>query len=131
VKIPRHRCHYCQMLSVCRRVMDSGGMSTELVWVCRAAKSCKKRMEGAGVIFQTFAENPLPKSYLKRCKTTGHKPMTADYAVWLVRRGGSPAVVPAHFTTAHLDQLPLAERQRWLKTSRRRYLAAKRKRRAA
>jgi hypothetical protein len=54
----RHRCHYCGMLSACRRVMDSGGNSTELVWVCRAAKFCKKRMEGAGVIFQTFAKNP-------------------------------------------------------------------------
>jgi hypothetical protein len=120
------------MLSVCRRVIDSGGISSELVWVCRAAKSCKKRMEGAGVIFQTFAANPprkakLPASYLKRCKATGHKPITANYAVWLVRRGGSPSVVPADFTTAHLDQLPLFERQRWLKASRRRYLAAKRK----
>jgi hypothetical protein len=126
MRTPRHRCHYCQMLSVCRRVIDSGGMSSELVWVCRAAKSCQKRM----VIFQTFATNP-PRSYVKRCKATGHKPITADYAVWLVRRGGSPAVVPANFTTAHLDQLSLFERQRWLKASRRRYLAAKRKRRAA
>jgi len=80
-------------------------------------------MEGAGVIFQTFAENPLPQSYLKRCKTTGHKPITADYAVWLVRRGIRPAVVPARFTTAHLDQLPPKERQRWLRTERRRFLA--------
>jgi hypothetical protein len=46
------------MLAACRRVIDSGGISSELVWVCRAAKSCKKRMEGAGVIFQNVALNP-------------------------------------------------------------------------
>ena len=108
---------------MCRRVIDSGGMSSELVWVCRAAKACRKSMEGAGVIFQTFAENPLPASYVKRCKATGHKPITADYAVWLVRRGIRPAVVPARFTAAHLDQLPSKERQRWLRTERRRFLA--------
>lgn len=69
----------------------------------------------------------LPAGYLRRCRTTGRKPITADYAVWLIiLRGLRPAVVPADFTNMHLDLLPPDERKRWLRVSRRRYLAAKR-----
>ena len=33
--------------------------------------------------------------------------MTADYAVWLVtKKGFRPDIVPASFTTCHLDNLP-------------------------
>ncbi len=70
----------------------------------------------------------LPRSYLDRCKRTGRLPITADYAVWLVTvKKLRPAVVPASFTTDHLDKLPIDERQRWLRTSRRRYLAKQRR----
>ena len=71
--------------------------------------------------------SPLPASYLKRCKISGRKPISVDYALWWVNRGGHPAVVPGHFTTDHLDQLPEGERKRWLQTARRRYNAKKRK----
>lgn len=72
----------------------------------------------------------LPAGYLQRCRTTGRNAMSADYAVWLVTvRGLRPAVVPADFTSMHLELLPADERKRWLRVSRRRYL--KQKRRAA
>jgi hypothetical protein len=46
----------------------------------------------------------LPARYLERCKRSGHLPMSADYAVWLINsRHIRPAIVPADFTTRHLD----------------------------
>ena len=58
-------------------------------------------------------------------------PITADYAVWRVKVAGAGRVmVPAKFTTEHLDQLPTAERKRWLKVARRRYLARSRRKAA-
>lgn len=69
----------------------------------------------------------FPQSYLEKCARTRHLPISADYAVWLVvAKGLRPAVVPEKFSTDHLDMLPLAERQRWLKTARRRHLARRR-----
>lgn len=60
-------------------------------------------------------------------KKTGHKAISADYAVWLVTvKRLRPAIVPVTFTTDHLDKLPSDERKRWLRVSRRRYLAKKR-----
>lgn len=65
----------------------------------------------------------LPAGYLDMCKRTGHKPITADYAVWLVTvKKLRPAVVPANFTRRHLNQLPLDEQKRWVRVARRRYL---------
>lgn len=70
---------------------------------------------------------PLPAGYLEQCKRTGHKPITAEYAVWLVTvKGLRPAVVPGTFTEGHLDRLPPDERKRWLRVARRRYLARRR-----
>jgi hypothetical protein len=61
-----------------------------------------------------------------RAKDSGRKMLTADYCIWLVNvKGLRPAYVPLRFSTRHLDQLPLDERRRWLKTARRRYLARK------
>jgi hypothetical protein len=61
----------------------------------------------------------LPASYLKRCKDTGRKPITADYAVWLITvKHLRPAMVPSDFTTDHLEKIPPAERKRWLRVSR-------------
>lgn len=74
--------------------------------------------------------NGLPPSYVDKAKRSGRASqiMSADYAVWLVTvKGLRPAVVPGSFTTCHLDKLPNDERVRWLKTSRRRWLAKKRK----
>ncbi len=70
----------------------------------------------------------LPRSYQHKCATTGRRPITADYAVWLINmRGLRPAVVPASFDTDHLKLIPADEAQRWLKTARRRHNEKKRK----
>ena len=70
----------------------------------------------------------LPRSYVLKCAKSKRMPITADYAVWLVtKKGLSPEVVPGKFTTEHLAMLPDSERQRWLRTARRRHLAKQRR----
>ena len=70
----------------------------------------------------------LPRGYLRECKRTGHFPVTADYALWLVTvKHLSPAVVPINFTADHLNLLPPMEAKRWLRTARRRYTLKQRR----
>lgn len=69
----------------------------------------------------------LPAGYLSRARRSGHLPMSADYAVWLINiRGLRPAVVPADFTTEHLRVIPPDEQKRWSRVALRRLNKQKR-----
>jgi hypothetical protein len=62
MKIPRHRCVNCGMLAVTRRVISSAGMSSEYVYICRAAKACEKRLKArCGIIYSAAVANPPKK----------------------------------------------------------------------
>jgi hypothetical protein len=57
-----HRCVNCGMASkTARRVIDSSAISSELVYVCRAERACRKRCESRGDVFTYYALNPAKK----------------------------------------------------------------------
>ena len=61
MKTPRHRCTLCGHISTnVRREIDSGGLSSELVWVCRNGSTCQRRMVGA--IFVYGIANPAKRA---------------------------------------------------------------------